>query len=583
MLAGQFMLRLLPALTTALLLSLSGCSILPSDTPSAAPDEQSSAQTPAKTAIPQRPFPEDSFFDLLVAELSLRNRDFDTALTNYRQQAEKTGDPGLIETTARLADFLNDHDTAASFSRRWLEHDPDSSEAHFILASSLSRLDRPLEALPHMQRVRELGGEANFAALAATALSSTEQVRETVFEKLRASSKANPEDNSLRIALALMLQYRQQEEEALREVRRVLAEDPDNAHALLIETRTLKQLEREDEMLERLKYAVDANPRYKRLRHDLARALVKNSELYQAKAQYEVLLRQYPQDSDILLELMLVNRELSMDEEAAKQLATLNNDPTQSSRAHYILGRLAEEDKDWDKALSHYEHATNNPEFDEASKRIASISLHTEGAEPALKRLSELRRQLPDHADLLYLLEAEILRKESAYERGFKLLTEALRQFPNDQQLLYARSLFAERIGNLAAVEGDLRKILAQDPDNAAALNALGYTLANLSPRLDEAEDLIKRALTLEPDDPAILDSYGWVLLLKGNVQGALPYLERAFKGTDDDEIAAHLGEAYWLLGRKDEARKTWQDGLKSHPDSQIIYRTLRRLGVISE
>ena len=574
--------RHLYALSTAIILALSGCSMLPqSDTAADAATSEPAATKAARPAT--RPFPEDSFFDLLVAELSLRNRDFDTALTNYRQQAEKTGDPGLIETTARLADFLNEHETATIFARRWLEHDPQSSEAHFILASALSRLNRPLEALPHMQRVRELGGEANFAALAATALSGSEHVRETVFEKLQASSKANPNDTSLRIAVALMLQYRQQEEEALAQVRRVLMEDPDNAHALLIETRTLKQLNREDEMLERLKYAVDANPRYKRLRHDLARALVKASDLYQAKAQYEVLLQQSPQDSDILLELMLVNRELSIDDEAAEQLETLNKDPSQSSRAHYVLGRLAEEDKDWKKALSHYQHATNSPEFNEASKRIASISLHTEGVEPALKRLSELRSQLPDHADLLYLLEAEILRKESAYERGFALLSEALQQFPDNQQLLYARSLFAERVGDLDAVERDLRKILDQDPDNAAALNALGYTLANLSSRLDEAEELIKRALAQEPDDPAILDSYGWVLLRKGQVKEALPYLERAFKETKDDEIAAHLGEAYWLLGREDDAREAWQTGLKSTPDSQIIYRTLQRLNVVTD
>ena len=568
-------LRTLSTLAAAVLLT--ACA-LPASQPAPTPPEPQAADT----RQPTRPLPEDSVYDLLIAEFALRNQDLNTALAQYRKQADATGDVELIATTARLADYMDRYTLAETYAMRWLEADNDASEAHFILANALARQGQALDALPHMERVLELGGDSNFATLSAAALTRPDNEKAAFYQAINDALQRHPGDNSLRTGTALMLQYHHEEEAALSLIRQVLDEEPDNVHALLIETRTLSQMGRDDEAMTRLKYAVDNNPHHKRLRHDLARRLVK-TDLYQAKAHYEVLARQYPQDHDILLELMLINRELDHDGEADQQLKVLSDDPEHRSRAHYVLGRLAEEERDWADALSHYENATQSPEFSEASRRLASISLSTEGQEKALARLKALREAQPQQAEILYLLEAEILRKERLNQRGMTLLTQALAELPNSDQLRYARSLFAEGIGDLKTVETDLRHILARKPDDVAALNALGYTLANLSSRLDEAQQLVSSALTLEPDDPAILDSYGWILLLKGNTQEALNYLERAFAQDSDHEIAAHLGEAYWLLGREDEARKVWQEGLKNTPDSPIIYDTLKRLKLIDD
>lgn len=568
----------LPTLSTlAAAVLLTACA-LPASQPAPTPPEPQAADT----RQPTRPLPEDSVYDLLIAEFALRNQDLNTALAQYRKQADATGDVELIATTARLADYMDRYTLAETYAMRWLEADNDASEAHFILANALARQGQVLDALPHMERVLELGGDSNFATLSAAALTRPDNEKAAFYQAINDALQRHPVDNSLRTGTALMLQYHHEEEAALSLIRQVLDEEPDNVHALLIETRTLSQMGRDDEAMTRLKYAVDNNPHHKRLRHDLARRLVK-TDLYQAKAHYEVLARQYPQDHDILLELMLINRELDHDGEADQQLKVLSDDPEHRSRAHYVLGRLAEEERDWADALSHYENATQSPEFSEASRRLASISLSTEGQEKALARLKALREAQPEQAEILYLLEAEILRKERLNQRGMTLMTQALAELPNSDQLRYARSLFAEGIGDLKTVETDLRHILARKPDDVAALNALGYTLANLSSRLDEAQQLVSRALTLEPDDPAILDSYGWILLLKGNTQEALNYLERAFAQDSDHEIAAHLGEAYWLLGREDEARKVWQEGLKNTPDSPIIYDTLKRLKLIDD
>lgn len=564
-------------------LALSACATFSGSAPKSSTSASATdSVAEVKAPVPSRPFPDDTFNDLLIAEMALRNQDLQTALAQYRRQADATGDTGVIATTARLAQFLRDNKTAQKYALLWSQREPDNPEIHFVLATALSRQQQPLAALPHMTRVLELGGDPNFAALAAAALSRPEDQLDKFRAQLDSIAKRYPHDNSVRIARALIFQYQQQEEKALKLVREVLNEDPDNAHALLIETRTLKQLGRDDEAIDRMKHAVDQNPSNKRLRHDLARSLVK-TDLYQAKAQYEVLSRQFPDDTDVLLELMLVNRELDRYDEAEEQLRQLIASEEQSSRAHFVLGRLAEEDRDWQTALEHYQEASYGEEFDRAVRRLAALSATEESTDRALERLATLRRGLPQHAITLYLLEAELLRKSAQLQRGFDLLSQALATHPDDEGLRYARSLFAEKLGNIDIVETDLRHILERDPNNAAALNALGYTLANLTTRLDEAEQLVKRALQQEPDDPAIIDSYGWILLLKGQVEEAVVWLEKAFAQTKDHEIAAHLGEALWQAGDQQRARSVWKQGLEHTPNSPIIYDTLRRLNLMND
>ena len=131
---------------------------------------------------------------------------------------------------------------------------------------------------------------------------------------------------------------------------------------------------------------------------------------------------------------------------------------------------------------------------------------------------------------------------------------------------------------HLAAAEEDLRTILAREPDNAAALNALGYILTDKTTRFEEARELLVKAYALNPDDPAIIDSVGWLHYRTGNYPEALIYLRRAYAAYQDAEIAAHLGEVLWVIGEKDEARQIWEDALKLTPGSEVITSTMQRL-----
>jgi tetratricopeptide (TPR) repeat protein len=178
----------------------------------------------------------------------------------------------------------------------------------------------------------------------------------------------------------------------------------------------------------------------------------------------------------------------------------------------------------------------------------------------------------------LYLIEAQTLSDNDKTGAAWQVLSKALQQFPDDLNLLYTRAMLAEKRDDLAQMEKDLRAIIQREPNNAMALNALGYTLSDRTTRFAEARDLIERAHRLTPNDPAVLDSLGWVNFRLGNLDVAEQYLRQALERFPDQEIAAHLGEVLWANGKQREARQVWRKFLQEQPDSPTLRSTVLRV-----
>lgn len=558
---------------------LSGCQLLdqPADGPAgpAAPEPMTPEAVPATPAAQPRatatrPFPGDTFYDLLVAEVGLRRGAYELALDNYRQQARATRDPQVAARAARLAQFLRADRAAAETAALWVELQPDDLEANFTHAMQLAKQERPLDALPFMVKVLEGGAQANFAAIAASGAQLPEAEQEQLLRRLKALQSRHPDNAELLTGQALLLQQSGKRDEALALVRDVLSEHPTATNALLIETRLLQEMGREQEAFTRLEQVVTQHPHNRRLRLQYARLLT-NKDMEQARQQFEILVQQSPFDADLLLSLALLSRETGAVEEARRYFDQLLEMGERVGEAHYYLGQLAEQRDDFPTALTHYQQIPPGSEFLAGIARAIEILLADEGLDGVNRFLDQVREQHPEAAVQLYLVESELLMERQQVQSGRDLLTQALTRFPEQPNLLYARSLFSEKLRDLPALESDLRSILQRDPDNVHALNALGYSLANLTDRIDEAYQLIRRAHDLKPDDPAILDSMGWAEYQRGNLQLALDYLERAYAAFPDAEVAAHLGKVLWELGRQKEAVELWLSALKKDPDSMLI------------
>jgi Flp pilus assembly protein TadD len=170
-----------------------------------------------------------------------------------------------------------------------------------------------------------------------------------------------------------------------------------------------------------------------------------------------------------------------------------------------------------------------------------------------------------------------LLREAKQPQAAFELLDQLLTKQPEQPDLLYETALLAERLGRLDVLESRLNKLIELRPDSAQAYNALGYSYADRGLRLPEAQTLIEEALKLTPDDPFILDSLGWVLYRRGDLAGALTQLEQAYAKRDDPEIAAHLGEVLWALGRKVDAQRTWSESQQKYPTNEALLGTIKK------
>jgi tetratricopeptide (TPR) repeat protein len=246
----------------------------------------------------------------------------------------------------------------------------------------------------------------------------------------------------------------------------------------------------------------------------------------------------------------------------------------QAGQGAELLGRTEE-------ALQWYQQLLGTGRDRVAGLRAAYLLAGEGRLEDARNTLVRLRmRREPEIMQDSFQAEGQILLQAGEPELAFDLLSEALEALEDNTALLYSRSLVAAQLNRLEVAESDLRSIIGREPQNAAALNALGYTLADQTDRYDEAEELIRAAYALQPGEASIIDSMGWVAFRQGRLEEAERFLREAWEMDQNAEIAAHLGEVLWLLGRQDDAVAAFNDGLAADAQNATLLETMGRLGV---
>ncbi len=178
------------------------------------------------------------------------------------------------------------------------------------------------------------------------------------------------------------------------------------------------------------------------------------------------------------------------------------------------------------------------------------------------------------------MLQIDVLGQAGQNAAAFERLNAFVQAHPKDDEARYQLAMLAERLDDLATMERLLRQVIAAEPDNALAYNALGYAWADRNMRLPEARALLEKALQLAPDNAMIADSLGWVAFRQGDLATAKTQLEAAYAKLPDAEIGAHLGEVLWQMGQPDAARAVWRKALGSEPDNSALQKTLKRLRV---
>ena len=560
-----------------LALFLAGCATSAPDLSVEAPVALDNAEiAEAPEARPETPIPDDSLLPLLQAEFALRQRDFDQGLALLSEQAVLLEDPALARRALRLAEFVNDTDQAAMMAVRLVELDPSDGAAAAAASGWLSRAGRPVDAVYYAKLAFEHGHPVNVAINLGTYDALDEGSQMAIAEAIRAIAMQWPEDDQAAIAASLLARLEGDFKRAESFILPVLERSPEDIRAVMLWTQLMLDQD-SDDPFDLLATTVSRYPDNQELRLQYARLLGSEGNYTGARAQFVLLLERDAENAELLSTAALLDFELEYFDEALNKFEQLIALGERLDEAHYYVGRIEMANDRYPEAIAAFAAVGPSREFRDAKALAAQLLSDTAFASDIKTFFDDQRRAYPSAAEQLFLLEADSLRDWSgeslkAYDRG-------LIAFPQSFSLLYGRAMVHESEGQLGAMENDLRSILAQDPDHAATLNALGYTLTNHTQRYEEAANLIERALALSPGDPAILDSLGWVYYKLGQYSESEALLREAHKAFPDPEVAAHLGEVLWVQGRQFEARDVWRDGLGRVPDHPIILETVKRLG----
>lgn len=566
-----------------MLVSFAGCAGTPDQ-----PDKAEKSVEPAKTVQPKpkaqqkevtTSIDSDVLFMLLTAELAGQRGRYDIALEGYLEAAKRVKDPRFAERAAMIAMYMKDAAKTQEAVALWLRQDPNSQAARKIAAlSALNAGDKKaaVEHLDALLRIDPAGFEKSL--LEVVAALQKEDKTAFVYDALDELSVNHPDNATVYFVKSLLAAQMDKKELAEINIQKALDIQPDWDKALIFKAQIAMLSGDLNKGIKALKVAAAKRPADDKIKKLLAQLLIKAKDYTQAAQVYQDLIKANPEDGESRFALGLVYLQMDQDDEAEDIFTALLDQEQWKNQASFYLGKIEEKQDHPRKALKWYDKINEGPVAFEAGISAVSLLAKEKRFDEAGERLDLLQGKFPKQKLRLLLTQAELLSQQKRYGQAFDLLGKALLDYPDEKDLLYAHALMADRVGKPDVLEADLKKILAKNPDNAEALNALGYTLVDKTDRYAEAEQYLQHALRLAPDEPVILDSYGWLQFKLGNKAKALDFLQRAYAKQRENEIAAHLAEVLWSLGRKDEAKKLFKEAIEEAPDDEYLLDFQRRI-----
>jgi tetratricopeptide (TPR) repeat protein len=524
----------------------------------------------------------DLMLKLLTAQFALQGNDLAGAARGFADASVLSSDPVLAEEATRLALSQKDWPLATRALSRWQQlapNDPGILQARAWIALGEKRLD---DAKAVLAQIASRGDDQAWRLIAQLLLNADDKVAAARLLAGLIEPEPRMASESNRVALS-QLAFKLGDKALARSIADATVAHFHAADAYMWSARLA--LDRGDKAAARAMYveAIARDPANPRLRSGYATLLGDAGE----NAEAARVLAQGPQDdvtygaraayaarADDKALLAALYREIQADKS-----------PREGNRL-YLLGQVAELVDKREAALAWYREVPEDDEhaFD-AQMRIALVLDQLDRTREALDHLHRLAGIAAGDTEQqrnVWLLEADLLTRRQRTVDALAVYDRALTNLPDDARLLYARALFSVDHGDAGGGERDLRRVLELKPDDAEALNALGYTLADRSQgndaRQHEALELIQRALKLKPDEAAIIDSMGWVRYRLGDLDASLENLRKAYAKQPDPDIAAHLGEVLWARGQRDEARRVWEEGRKKDARNKALVETIRRL-----
>lgn len=536
------------------------------------------------------------FYELLLGELNARGGEPGTAFSLILDAARKTNDPKLYQRAVDIALQARSGESALQGARAWKQAIPTSREANRYVLQILIGLNRIPEVLEPLKREIALSEPKDRSAVVSTipryfARATDKKTVATTVEQALTDYAATPVVGvAAWTVIGRMRLDAGDTGGAVDAARKAQTMDPKSEGPVLLALTLMGSKVPQAEAI--VKKYLEGKP-LPEVQMEYARTLLEAQRFADASAQVQAITTDkpdYPEAWLIRGALELQDAKAPLAERSFKRYVELANAKRNGSprvegnrgltQAYLSLAQIAEQKKDFAEADTWLKRIDNPDDLLNAQLRRAAILAKQGKLDDARKLVRSLPQKTPADARLKVTAEVQLLRDSKQYKAAYDLLADATTRSPDDFDLVYDMAMVAEKLGNLDEMERLLRNVIAGKPDYQHAYNALGYSFAERNTRLPEARQLIVKALELTPGDPFISDSLGWVEFKSGNLTEALRILQTAYKAKPDAEIAAHLGEVLWVMGRKEQAVVVWKEGSQLNADNETLMETLRRLRV---
>jgi tetratricopeptide (TPR) repeat protein len=559
----------------------------------------------------------------LLAEIALAQQRQEDAAENYLNAALASDDPAFAERTALLAYQLGLDTVGHRAVARWREIEPDNPRVDYFAGIFETRSGRVGAAVDDFSvllgglKADELGSGL---ALIVDALSN-EPSAGTAAQVMRELTTRFPGTAEGHYGLSQLSLRAGAFGLALQEARAATEAAPEWPEAQLLLARTLLLSGRSEEALG---IASELAGEYDNVQVKLqfAELLLSSGETDRAEGLLNEILEQNPGMPEAIRALGFLALAKEDFDVARDQFEMLRSNADFRDESYYYLGRIAELQSDYLQATRAYSRVTEGNRAVDAQIRTSAIMYRQmNDPESALRHLQEFGDANPRFRSEMLLARAQLLLNMDRAEDAIQLIDDAigddadvadqslrdaqirfysilmqdamdkgdleaasswieqgLSRYPDNQDLLYSQARLLQEQGRLRPALRILERLVDESPDDATFLNALGYLLTDRLGRHAEARDYIQRALALDPESGAILDSMGWVLYGLGDYEHALDYLERAYRTLEVPEVMAHLVDVQWALGNHDQALKMLDEALADAPDDPYLTAVRDRL-----
>lgn len=535
------------------------------------------------------------FYQILLGELNARSEEPGTAFSILLDAARKTNDPALYKRSVQIALQARSGESALTAARAWSTALPASQEANRYVLQILLGLNRVVDTLEPLKKELALTPVAERRELIWALPGLYDRVRDkqaavAVFEQALAEPIKLPDLAATSWAsLGRLRQAAGDTSAALNAAKRGLSQDPRSEHAALLALSLMGAGQTEAETLVK-SHLPAARPEF---RMAYVKTLLNGQREDDALLQLQDLRSQTPDYADAwLVEGALLTQKGQSDlaEQHLLRYLDLINAHAElklaadvmrgRSQAFMTLATISQQRHDLAKAQDWLQKVDNPDDILRAQIRRATLLAKQGQVDEAINLIRSQAERSEADAQLKRSAEVQLLREQKLFERARDVLRAYVARFPEDSDLVYDLAMIHEKLGDLTEMERLLRELITKRPDDPHAYNALGYALADRNLRLDEAIELINKALQLSPNDPFITDSLAWAYFRSGNNAEAARLLQHAYKDRPDAEIAAHLGEVLWQMDQRTSAQETFRQGLKLNPDNETLNETIKRLRV---